>query len=69
MCGLPFQAARRRPLRPLGSLLGGSVAAGIAFALIGSLMWTVFAFLMGVGFWLLDMFLLWATKALLGRGG
>ena len=47
VCSLPFQAARRRPLRPLGALLGGSVAAGIAFALIGTLMWTVFAFLMG----------------------
>ncbi len=47
LCGVPFQSARRRWLRPVGALLGGGVAGGIAFALVGTILWTVFAFLMG----------------------
>jgi hypothetical protein len=46
-CGAPFQTGRRRRLRPLGALLGGSVAAGVSFALLGSAGWSALALLAG----------------------
>jgi hypothetical protein len=46
-CGAPFQTGRRRRLRPLGALLGGSVAAGVSFALLGSAGSSALVFLVG----------------------
>ena len=47
LCGAPFQTGRRRRLRPLGALLGGSVAAGVSFALLGSAGSSALVFLVG----------------------